>query len=242
MGYKIAIPTYKRYDIFRKKTYKLLDKYGLLDKAILFIQNDEDAELYKEFGIKIVRGPSGYKNICNKITDYFPKGQHYVLMADDIGRVVKSVDSKKISVVGNLDKLFNLTFSTMVKEGASLGGYYPTPNPLWLSKAQPITTDLRFIYDPLCCIINNKIKVVLDGLNDFERTLEHYKKTGVIVRLNKYSFTSPYNPGGSGGCGDRDKKKLDMERDNFLNKYSKYISRVISHKGGSSSFVFKKKV
>ena len=78
MDYKIAIPTYNRYNIFFNKTYTLLKKHNLLDKIILFIQDDEDEKTYAKLNLKIVRVNKGFRNAVNDITNYFNLGEKYI--------------------------------------------------------------------------------------------------------------------------------------------------------------------
>jgi hypothetical protein len=239
MDYKICIPSYNRYDIFKTKTFLLLQKNNLIDKSILFIQSDDDEKKYSEFGIKIVRGDKGYCNICNTITDYLDTNQKYVLMGDDITNIVIANDEKKTNIVDDLDSLFIHLFNIMEQEQASLGGFYPVPNSKWMYKSKPVTTDLRFIYDPVCCIINNGVKIDIDGKADYYRTIEHYKMNKKIIRLNHYSIKTKYNSG-NGGIGKRDLEKIKNETDMFVEKYKNYISRIITHKNGTTSFLLKK--
>lgn len=239
MDYKICIPSYNRYDIFKKKTFCLLQRNNLIDKCILFIQSDDDEQKYSEFGIPIVRGEKGYCNICNTITDYLDINQKYILMGDDITNIVFAIDQKKTDAVYNLHSLFLHLFETMENEGATLGGFYPVPNAKWMSESQPISTDLRFIYDPVCGIINRGVKIDMEGKADYNRTIEHYKIDKKIIRLNHYSIKTKYNAG-NGGIGKRDLETIKNETDLFLEKYKNYICRTNTHKNGTTSFLLKK--
>lgn len=48
MDYTIAIPTYKRLNVFRRKTYRLLKRYNLCERVVLFLQCPEDVADYTE--------------------------------------------------------------------------------------------------------------------------------------------------------------------------------------------------
>ena len=231
----IAIPTYDRVSIFNRKTYsKIIKPYKLEKYTTLFIQSDKDAKEYKEAfpELKQVRSPKGYLNTLNKISNYYPKGAKIIKMDDDLSAILHLVDGN-LRKVGDAYGLFNKTFGIMKNVGASLGGYYPTPNPKFMAGRKPITTDLRFIQGALYCFVNRGIKFgsIPQGKSDYSFTIENYKRDGKVVRLNDYSFRYSYSSDDIATKSDTDK---------FMSKYSKYVSKVIVHKNGTTSFLLKK--
>lgn len=231
----IAIPTYDRVDTFRKKTYtKIIQKYKLEKYCTLFIQSDKDANDYKELApeLKQVRSPKGYLNTLNFISKYYPKNAKVVKMDDDLTGIFK-LTGDKLTKVNNAYDLFNKTFAIMVNTGASLGGFYPIPNAGFMKDRKAITTDLRFIVGSLYCFINKNIKLRIDGKSDFEFTIENYIRDGKVIRLNNYTMRYDYSD---------NTEKSGRDTQIFQNKYDKYISKVITHKDGSTSFLLKKNV
>jgi len=231
----IAIPTYDRVDTFRKKTYtKIIQKYKLEKYCTLFIQSDKDANDYKELApeLKQVRSPKGYLNTLNFISKYYPKNAKVVKMDDDLTGIFK-LTGDKLTKVNNAYDLFNKTFAIMVNTGASLGGFYPIPNAGFMKDRKAITTDLRFIVGSLYCFINRNIKLKIDGKSDFEFTIENYIRDGKVIRLNNYTMRYDYSD---------NTEKSGRDTQIFQNKYDKYISKVITHKDGSTSFLLKKNV
>ena len=231
----IAIPTYDRLDVFKRKTYtKIIKKYKLEPYVTLFIQSDKDAKEYKEAfpELKQKRSPKGYLNTLNYISSYYPLNAKVIKMDDDITQIVH-LSGEKLKKVKDAYGLFNKVFGIMKNVKSNLGGFYPTPNPKFMSGRRPITTDLRFIVGSLYCFVNKKIKLKIDGKSDYEFTIENYKRDGKVVRLNHYSLTYDYSD---------NTEKSGHDTDRFVKKYEPYISKVIKHKGGSTSFLLKKSI
>lgn len=240
--YKIIIPSYQRNKTFEKKTLKLLSKYGLTDKAILYLSTEEDVKNYKHFNIPIESAPRGYENVCNHITDQLDENTKYVLMGDDVSRFYKfNYDTGKNEEVEDLNVVFNETFREMEENAINLGGFYPTKNPLCIRRQKKLlTTDLKFIHDACCCVINKKVIKLNNELSksDFQRTIEYYKIDGGVLRKNNYSFYTTFGKGKGGNIDGNDKEEEYTKK--FINHYNDYIKRVIRHKSGSCSFVLKK--
>ena len=228
----IAIPTYDRVNIFKRKTYnRIIKRYNLEKYTTLFIQSDKDAKEYKEAfpELKQVRSPKGYLNTLNFIGNHYPLNAKVVKIDDDITQI-KKLQGNKLVDVNNAYDLFNKTFGIMSNVGASVGGYYPIASSSYMEDRQPITTDLRFIKGGLYCFVNKRIKLKIDGKSDFEFTIENYKLNGKVVRLNHYTFRAE--------LGYNTEEKGDTQK--FLNKYEDYVSKVVKHKDGSTSFVLRK--
>ena len=233
----IAIPTFDRVDTFRKKTYtKIIQKYKLEKYCTLFIQSDKDANDYKELApeLKQVRSPKGLINTQNFISKYYPLNAKVVMMEDDLTGIFK-LTGDKLTKVNNAYDLFNKTFAIMVNTGSSLGGFYPIPNAGFMKDRKAITTDLRFIVGALYCFINRKIKLqnTMGGKKDFAFTIDNYIRDGKVIRLNNYTMRYDYSD---------NTEKSGRDTQIFQNKYDKYISKVITHKDGSTSFLLKKNV
>jgi len=166
-------------------------------------------------------------------------------MHDDLTRLfyVKPPNTKRITVP-NANRLFQRVFALMKANDCNLGGLYPANYPLSMVQQPEITTDLRFIHDPLTFMYNQKIFMDSKFTHhkmDFQRTIEYYKHDKQIFRYNHYAFCTAYNPkNNEGGFGYRDATKEKIESNKFLKSYQKYINRVIVHKDGSTSFVLKK--
>ena len=103
MSYKIAIPTYDRYDNF--KTIDFLKRNNVsIDMIDIFVANEEQLQLYKNSigeNYNFIVGVLGICNQRNFITDYYDEGQIIVSMDDDIEDLIPMIlDAKKISKEG----------------------------------------------------------------------------------------------------------------------------------------------
>ncbi len=248
IDYTIVIPTYKRANTFYKKTYsRIIKPYNLEAKVLLLIQSDEDAEEYEQRTPELqqLRTPSGLLNTMNFISNYYPVDKPIVVMHDDLTRLlyVEPPSTKRINV-SNAHVLFQQMFNSMRTHECNLGGFYPTDHPLTMSQQQPITTDLRFIHDPLTFMYNKKIMIRTDFTHhkmDFQRTIEYYKLDGKVLRYNHHAFCTAYNPKtNEGGFGYRSAEEEKEVCEMFVKEYGKYISRVVKHKNGSTSLVLRK--
>jgi len=245
IDYIIAIPTYKRAEYFKKKTYKRIIKpYKLEGKVILLIQTNEDAVHYKQEFPELaqLRTPCGLLATVNHVADYFPINKKIVMMHDDINRIlyVEPPSAKRITVP-DADAFFKHTFELMEQNACNLGGVYPTDYPLTMVTQPAITTDLRFIHDPLTFIINQRVILdtqFTDHKMDFQRTIEFYKRDYKVLRMNHFAFSTPYNPkNAGGGFGYRTPEKEKEIIELFLERYRDYIKRVSVHKDGSTSLI-----
>ena len=245
--YVIVIPTYKRADVFFKKTYtRIIQRYNLSHKVLLLIQCDEDEVAYQKCTphLKQLRTPKGLLHTVNYVAKYYPKNKHIVIMHDDITRLLHiNPPSAQRITVKNADQLFCTMFKLMIQHNCNLGGFYPTNYPLSMVRQPNITTDLRFIHDPITLIRNQKLMLNerFAYKMDFERTIQYYKQDKRVFRLNHYTFCTAYNPKTTtGGFGYRNPQDEKRASEAFQKEYAPYISRMITHKKGSTSFVLVK--
>ena len=247
INYVIVIPTYKRADTLFKKTYtRIIKPYSLEKRILLLIQSDDDAKQYKKRmpELKQLRTPKGLLETMNFISNYYPMNKPILVMHDDLTRLfyVEPPSVKRITVQ-SAHSLFNRMFRLMRTHKCNLGGFYPADYPLTMISQKQITTDLRFIHDPLTFMYNKKIMMDPDLQNkmDFQRTIEYYKLDGKVLRYNHHAFSTAYNPKtNTGGFGYRTAEQEKEVSEMFMKKYNKYISHVINHKSGSTSFVLRK--
>lgn len=248
INYVIVIPTYKRVNTFYKKTYtRIIKPYKLENKVVLLIQCDEDAEQYKSRmpELKQLRTPAGLLETVNFISHSYALNKPIVIMHDDLTRLlyVKPPNTKRITVP-NANRLFQRVFALMKANDCNLGGLYPANYPLSMVQQPEITTDLRFIHDPLTFMYNQKIFMDSKFTHhkmDFQRTIEYYKHDKQIFRYNHYTFCTAYNPkNNEGGFGFRTVEKEKEICNLFIKKYGDYISRIIIHKNGTTSLVLRK--
>lgn len=144
--YVIAIPSYKRHEILKKKTLRVLKEYNIPSKKIfVFVADKKEYELYLQtldIGTyhKLIIGKKGIKEIRNFMANYFDEGQHIVYMDDDIGRIwecineIKPYDKKnnKVIPLKSFDSFIKSAFKLSKKTGLHNWGVYPRDNPYFM--------------------------------------------------------------------------------------------------------------
>lgn len=252
MDYQIAIPTYKRLNVFRRKTYRLLKRYNLCERVVLFLQCPEDVVAYTEAfpELKYVEAPSGFLNCINFITQHFPVGHPVVQMHDDVGQIYDLVsagtatnpDYVKCVITDDAHSTFVRVFELMQKYKCNLGGLYPTRNARHMNDKEEYTTTLAFIHDPITLLLNQQIPLELSRKNDYERCIRYYKRDGGVLRYNHSAFTTSYNPSNdAGGIGHRSAEDEMRDAEVIKKMFPKYISYIKQKKNGATSLILKDK-
>ena len=243
MDYQIAIPTYKRVNVFRRKTYRLLKRYNLCERVVLFLQCPEDVKEYTEAfpELKYVDAPSGFLNCINFISQHFPKGQPVVQMHDDVAQIYDLISGKCVQTE-DAHAVFVRVFELMRKSRCNLGGLYPMRNAMYMSQQKEHTTDLRFIHDPITLLLNQQIPLELERKNDYERCIRYYKHDGGVLRYNHSSFATSYNPSNdAGGIGHRTAEEEMHDAEVIKKMFPKYISHIKQKKNNTTSLILKDK-
>lgn len=238
MDYKIAISSYKRVDILTKKTFKLLQKYNVDEKKIYIFVAPNEVDLYRNAfpNVNIVKSFDNFLKTKIHMLKYWKSGTKLITMDDDITTIVKLVNGK-LKPISSFTEMSKMIFDKMKETDTRLAGFYPVANSGFMEKAIPITTDLRYIFGTLrYWIVDNKILPTNSAKEDFEMSILYYNKYGGVLRFNHYAYRSNY----MGGDGGRKREKDSKDSDAFIKKYGAYISKVITHKDGTTSFLLKK--
>jgi len=248
MTYIIAIPSYKRHKILKKRTLSILEKHKISKSIIyIFVSDEEEKQIYKNYFPdykNIIVGKLGLKNQRNFIQYYFPEKQHVVQMDDDITELYELAVNLKISdkykqksmcPLNNLDKFIKDCFTESIKTGFHLWGVYPIDNAYFMTCK--ITYDLRIIVGPFWGYINrhnNRLKNTIDEKEDIERTIKYYIKDGGVIRFNNVSIgTSYYKTPGGMQAENKDRKEEALKSALYLvNKYPHYCKLNNKKKSG----------
>ena len=236
----VAIPSYKRAEILKIKTLAVLQKYGIEPERIfIFVADKDEEELYKKTlpekaYNKIVVAKKGLHNARNIINEYFPKGKKIVEADDDIRGFIEFDETKKRheKPLVSLKRLIDRGFAEADKHGAKLWGVYPSANGFFMKDS--VTTDLKHIVGSFWGQYNPGKEVVihLQSKEDYERTLQFWKRDGVVVRLNFVSPQTAYYKTPGGLQLDRTKEKIEDEVKFLEDKYPGYIKRNPNRKTG----------
>jgi len=137
------------------------------------------------------------------IVQQWEKGQHLVLLDDDVGSVDLSLHP-----VQDLDAFFRMAFAECERVGSYMWGVYPTYNPYFRQGRPLVSYGLNYIIAAFHGIINRpglaslplRVSVSNPCKEDVERTLLYFQQDGVLVRFNRVGFRTRYY-GVSGGLG-----------------------------------------
>jgi len=201
MEYSIAIPSYKRANTIQDKTLKVFEHYAIDPaKVTVFVANDEEFEIYSDalknhdYGSNIVIGVPTIGAQRNFIERHYPEGTRLMMFDDDVQEVQRAKDTKTLVPVGSLEEeIIFQEFSEAEKAGAKTFGIYAASNPYFMKDR---------IYTKLCYIIASMFGVIVDHDDnlarvtnhgeDYEYSLRHYIKHGVLCRLDNYTVKSNY--------------------------------------------------
>tara|TARA_B100000767_G_scaffold233443_1_gene225804 strand:+ start:3495 stop:4250 length:756 start_codon:yes stop_codon:yes gene_type:complete len=249
---KFIIPSFQRSEILQAKTLKYLDVMGV-DRSDVYVfirEDDTDYQGYANIqGINLL--PIDIKGIGmthNYITEHFEADEFIVEIDDDLENIVDQTRKPIEDFLG----LCDLMKSKMEEVGASYGGTYAVANPLFMSKCEEFTTDLRYC---LGCLrfrfIRKDIKVKTNYAEDMENCILHFIRDKKILKNNWIApRTKNYADGGCNGDGrafeseQKDKKyladKYPLYCRYFERKNGKPDCRVREYKDSIRKETFKK--
>lgn len=231
-NYRVALPTYKRYDIFKNKTLKTLINSGINPELIdVFVADDSEKELYektltRETYSKIIVGQKGMKEIRNFIQDYYSEGQLIVSFDDDVEKVERFVDEKTLIDFKELNNFFNYAFYVMENYGASCWGVYPVSNPYFMEDS--IALGLRFLNGTLYGFSNKSfLKLELDEKEDFERSIKAYIHDGKVIRFDFMTYESKeFTEKGGMQADYKDRNDLAEKSSKYLLEKYPYLCKI----------------
>tara|TARA_R110002096_G_scaffold411274_1_gene611354 strand:- start:1274 stop:2032 length:759 start_codon:yes stop_codon:yes gene_type:complete len=229
---KYVIPSFQRSEVFQDKTLKYLDSMGI-DRGEVYVfirEDDKDYEYYNSIqGINLEAiDIKGIGETHNYITHYFEEGEFIVEIDDDLHNIV---DNKR-DPVEDFVSLCNEMKEKMKEVGCSYGGTYSVANPLFMSKCERYTTDLRYM---LGCLrfrfIRKDIKLATNYAEDFENCILHFMRDKKILKNNWIApNTKNYADGGCNGDG-RDFASEQNDKKYLAEKYPLYC-RYFERKNG----------
>jgi len=229
----VAIPSYKREKVLKKKTLATMLRGGVSpSKIYIFVASKEEEQLYSkelEKGTykEIIVGKLGLVNQRDFISSYFPKDTQIVECDDDLRDIFEATSLKIKRSIKDLSAFFDKAFKRMKEAGANLWGVYPAPNPFYMYKAPEVSSDLKYIPGGMFGYRNTKNKrydiELGDAQEDKERTIKYFMNDGTVVRFNHISYaTTNFSPGGLGQDNERIKahevgaKKLEAKYPQFV--------------------------
>jgi len=247
-NYIIVIPSYKRPQLIKTHTLKVLENSKISPRKIfIFVANKTEYKEYsqsldKKYHKNIIIGKKGLKNQRNFISKYFPINSKIVQLDDDIKSVnqlinynIKNRKENKLHTISNLDKFIKEAFQQSIKNNSYLWGVYPVNNAYFMFPK--MTIDLRFITGPMFGIINrhsNKLKLTIDEKEDTQRTLQYFTLDKSVIRFNNVTIeTSYYKNKGGMQEENKDRKKEEKKSAKYLiKKYPNLTKLNLTKKSG----------
>ena len=247
-NYIVVIPSYKRPQLIKTHTLKVLENYKIsLKKIFIFVANKTEYKDYyesldKKYHKNIIIGKRGLKNQRNFISSYFPINSKIVQFDDDIKSInelinynIKNRKENKLKTLSNLDKFIKDAFKKSEKNNSFLWGVYPVNNAYFMFPK--MTTDLRFITGPMFGIINrhsSKLKLTIDEKEDTQRTLQYFTLDKSVIRFNNITIeTSYYKNKGGMQEEKKDRKKEELKSAQYLiKKYPTLTKLNLTKKSG----------
>ncbi len=213
---KFIIPSFQRPQGLLDKTLKYLDAMNI-DRGDVYIFVREDDKFLEDYmsivSVNLVAiDIKGIGATHNYITEHFEEDEFIVEIDDDLEYIVDEYRKP----IENFRSLCDEMKSKMEEVGCSYGGTYSVANPLFMSKCEKYTTDLRYC---LGCLrfrfIRKDIKVETNYAEDMENCILHFMRDKRILKNNHIApKTKNYADGGCNGDGrgfdseKRDKKYL----------------------------------
>jgi len=179
----IAIPSHRRSETLCKKTLKFLREGGISPDSIYLFVEPEEMEQYEA---AIVRHHPDYiPNMCEgrpgtsgqrRAIEEFFRGGRVVSIDDDIAGI-------KMLHPQSLPDLFDACFRIADREGCVLWGVHPSDN--GLSMRDAATVGLSWIPGGFYGMTVNTLFDYPSNLSeDFERSVQCYKRDGRVIRFN----------------------------------------------------------
>ena len=242
INYKICIPSYKRPNILKDKTLKLLEHHKIQPKNIdILISTPAEGLEYKAILPKkyhsriIYHHQKGIGPVRNFIQGYYKhetKVKYLVSIDDDIDKIL-DWDIP----IANLDKFIKEMFKKTEEEKLCLWGISAFHNTFFMK--QDISTNLKYICGAFNGVIIDRtkhdIETEFDHFEDMAFSCEYFLRDGGVVRNNGVSIVTKYF--GEGGInasyGGLDNRKKDMEiaSQDVKDRYAEMV-RIVEKKFG----------
>jgi len=210
--YRIAIPTYKRYNTLWDSTLNYLSSTNVPSECIdIFVASQDELEKYQrdreDNNYNWIIGKPGKAEISNFIMNYYPSGKCVVCLDDDIEYIYDivldmidpEVETRKIKriKITDLNEYIITNFETAKITNSKLWGISVQSNDNWLIKRSPVSYRIQvcgaffgMIIDPTC-----RIHTCID---DAERSLYYWNKYSNNLIFPRQSFFTKkqWNEGG----------------------------------------------
>jgi hypothetical protein len=230
---QVAIPSFKRCELFRTSTYRVLTEMCVpMSQCTLFLSADdptlgEYAAQFPEIRQVVVSG--GLVPKLNHIADHYDAGTRVLFVEDDVDGVVLFSNGK----VGppppeHFRNLISLAFRATERTGLKLWGINPSTNSFYMNDR--VTHGNTFVIAVMFGFISTKsplTHVTLRSKSDYERSILHTIHHGGSLRVNFLAaLTKNYkNPGGLQDVADTRAEQEEAAVRYLSHRYGFFCSR-----------------
>ena len=233
MEYHIAVPSYRRAEMFGKKTLRFLRASGAPNPTV-YVADQQDYDAYKALypELEIVIAVPGLCAARNWIQDHLPLGQKIMFLDDDINEIycLDFTSSRKMkkNKIRNFPEFVRIGFECAALCGTTFWGVYPTDHTLGLKPG--VRRNLCYCVGACYGIINSRIPVTLDYAEDFERCLTYWEKEKCLCRLEFIGVNTNYYTN-EGGLQETRNEILNTEYKHQLAERFPHLCKVIQKRG-----------
>ena len=235
MNFEIAIPSYKRAGILQERTLKMLE--GCDAPIVVYCETEVDKYIYELSGITLpieVTNTIGIGEKRNFITKrgYEKKLDFLVMLDDDLKYFI---DGNGCRYTGEMVmNIIKLGYEKAIENNLRLFGICSYPNSFYLKNN--VSTNLKFIRGTFTGLVlkGEPIYIPINTMEDYYRTLEHYKKDGGILRLNFYGMSADFakTKGGLQEMGDLRTIEEEQNAQLIVNKFGEKMVKIVRKKRG----------
>ena len=229
---RVAIPTYNRQQTIKEKSLAWLEKEGVADSDIyLFVHSDKIKKQYCEVlgdRYNVIVGVKEYVPQLQYMADYFDEGEDVLFMDDDLkGMLVKQGYEKHYK---DLPTLCSEAFERIKKMDCYLWGVYPSSNRFFMRGN--ITYSFKIIIGGIYGMIIRKDKwFTVPMKTDYELTIKHWIKDGIVTRYNYLGADTQIYSGKGGLQGVGRERLSHIASMTLLDRYPNLVALKKSKSG-----------
>ena len=215
MASTFIVCSYRRAEVLRAKTLALLGRCGVEPASIwVVVASAAEAAVYRSaidavsYG-QLVVASKGLHNARNHVSQMIPAGQRLVFMDDDLEQLNSLRAPNAWAETRNLAGIVARGFDACAEHGVRLWGIYPVWNAFFMKASLVLGAPL--VIGCMYSVLNSpELQLTLEEHEDFERTLQHVRADGRVIRFDDVAVKTRYwGPGGM--SVGRDRKQLSAE-------------------------------
>ena len=235
--YRICIPSYKRANLIRERTLRLLNIYNVPKQLIdIIVETEEMKSEYinsigSEYNIIVsnTKGVGQKRNFVRKFYQQETDVKYLVCLDDDLVQILDM--DKPLESFQEFEKIILTGFDECEKHCCDLWGVSPLTNPFFMKRK--VTSNLKYICGAIFGLIIDRavppIQTQFDHGEDHDFTIQHFLRDDAVIRLNWVCFKTDYfvDNGGittySGGVAAR-KEEAEINCKKLASMYPDMIS------------------